>query len=218
MPQLYTSGGYVLSEVISALQKEVRRGNEREAMFWALECIPRYEAYLWRRLCVIVNEDIGPANPMLLLIVPLQRSLFMELREESRDGPARLVLANVILMMCRSEKSRVSDHFQCAIHQARVQGKLKLEVPDHALDKHTGRGRRLGRGWDHFKEVGTLLVNEAESVPDPYRDEAFELWPTMVDAKWPKRGAPKGAGQQLRLTEDDIERISETDGDGEGGE
>ena len=46
MPQLWTEGGYVLGEVISALQKEIRRGNEQEAMYWALELVPKYEAYL----------------------------------------------------------------------------------------------------------------------------------------------------------------------------
>ena len=108
MASLFTQTNFPLDEVISALQKDIRRGNEAQAMYWALELIPRFEAYLWRRLCVIVNEDIGIANPTLLLLVPTQRALFMEFREAGRDGSARLVLANTILLLCRSDKSRSS--------------------------------------------------------------------------------------------------------------
>ena len=37
-------------------------------------------------------------------------------------------------------------------------------------DKHTARGRRLGRGEDHFFEVGALIENAAD-VPDPYAEK-----------------------------------------------
>jgi hypothetical protein len=33
-------------------------------------------------------------------------------------------------------------------------------MPDHALDKHTGRGMRMGRGFQHFLDVGGVLNNE----------------------------------------------------------
>jgi replication-associated recombination protein RarA len=35
--QLKTNGGYVNSEVTSAMQKSIRRGLEEEALFWATE-------------------------------------------------------------------------------------------------------------------------------------------------------------------------------------
>ena len=43
--QLKTQGGHGFLEVVSALQKEIRRANEREAAYWAFELVPRYEAY-----------------------------------------------------------------------------------------------------------------------------------------------------------------------------
>ena len=49
----FTQNGYPLDEIISALQKDIRRGNEEQALYWCLEMVPRFEAYLWRRLIVI---------------------------------------------------------------------------------------------------------------------------------------------------------------------
>lgn len=51
-------------------------------------------------------------------------------------------------------------------------------MPDWALDKHTRAGKAKGRGFEHFKEVGSVLANEAG--PDPYRDEAFRVWESGV--------------------------------------
>jgi replication-associated recombination protein RarA len=188
MASLFTQTDFPLDEVISALQKDIRRGNEERAMYWSLELIPRFEAYLWRRLCVIVNEDIGIANPTLLLLVPTQRALFMEFREAGRDGSARLVLANTILLLCRSDKSRLADHFQCVVNQERLQPDVsKYMIPDYALDKHTRRGKNMKRGLDHWLDEGCLLNPPAD--PDPYAERARVLWasPDFSDTDWPKR-------------------------------
>jgi replication-associated recombination protein RarA len=70
--EIKTQDDYPLGVVISALRKEIRRGNEEMAMYWCYELIPTFEKYLWRRLVVIVNEDIGIANTELLMLVPIQ--------------------------------------------------------------------------------------------------------------------------------------------------
>jgi hypothetical protein len=45
-----------------------------------------------------------------------------------------------------------------------------LEIPDYALDQHTARGRRLGRGVHQFFTEGALIENAAD-LPDPYYEE-----------------------------------------------
>jgi replication-associated recombination protein RarA len=205
MTNLYTQNNYHLDEVISALQKDIRRANEEQALYWALELVPKFENYLWRRLCVIVNEDIGVANPLLLLIVPQQRELFIECRELGRDGSARLILANTLLLLCRSPKSRLADHFQCVVNQGRLQTELRFNIPDYALDKHTHRGHTLKRDVDHWLDEGCVLTPPAE--PDLYADRARALWksPQFRDTNWGKRKRPgksqgdDDADQQLEL-------------------
>jgi hypothetical protein len=49
--------------------------------------------------------------------------------------------------------------------------RVPLEVPDWALDQHTGRGRRIGRGLDHFFQEGARIENEPDDLPDLYREE-----------------------------------------------
>jgi hypothetical protein len=58
---------------------------------------------------------------------------------------------------------------------ARESEKNRLEIPDHALDFHTKRGRKMGHviaaaGWDHWAEVGCKMTNEvngAQHLPRP---------------------------------------------------
>src|SRR5579871_6229717 len=128
-----THGGYAFDEVSSALQKEIRRGHEKDALYWALELCPEFEAFLWRRLEVIVHEDIGIANPPLLLMIPQLAERFMLMRETRNDGAEILILTNAILLLCRSPKTRISDELQCVVVDSIARGEMKLPVPDYAL-------------------------------------------------------------------------------------
>ena len=52
----------------------------------------------------------------------------------------------------------------------------RVVVPDYALDKHTHRGKRLGRGFDHFWTVACAVHPAAEGVPDAYREAARAVY------------------------------------------
>lgn len=68
--KMKTKNGYNLDEVVSALQKSIRRGLEEDAMYWALEMVDSgYIRYMWRRLLVIASEDIGPADPQTVILI-----------------------------------------------------------------------------------------------------------------------------------------------------
>ncbi|CAG0948015.1 Replication-associated recombination protein A [Anaerolineae bacterium] len=204
--KLTTQNGYDLMEVISALQKEIRRGDEEAALYWALELVPHFEAYLWRRLIIIVNEDIGIANPLLLQIVRAQRDTFFECRESSKDGSARLALANVILLMCRSPKTRIADHLQCVVNQDRLHG-VRREIPDYALDKHTRRGKNLKRDFEHWLDVGCQLALPALDIPDPYVARARKWWtdPTFAQTDYSNRDRKK-SDKRAKVGVPDVER------------
>jgi len=198
----FTQNGYSLDEIISALQKDIRRGHEEQALYWCLELVPRYEVYLWRRLLVICNEDIGIANPTVLTQLPALRGQFFEFRGEGKDGTCRLILANAMLLMCRSPKARTADHLQRVVTQQWMEHKnagQKLPIPDYALDKHTFKGKGMGRDLTHWVEVGCQLVNPSE-LPDPYQARAEALWKVGQDAApvWGKR-KPGGSEEQLPM-------------------
>jgi replication-associated recombination protein RarA len=179
--ELRTQNHYVFMEVVSALQKEIRRGNEVNALYWAYELIPQYETYLWKRLKVIVNEDIGIANPQLIVQIQVLTEQYYEMREKATGTSFLMCLTNAIVLMCRSPKSRIADHLSIIMRQTKaVQAEVGpefdrkkwMQIPDYALDKHTSRGRAMKRSFDHFRKEGALLNNC--SIPDPYEDEAYE--------------------------------------------
>ena len=52
------------------LQKAIRRGNEREALFWASELdLAGYGNYVWKRLRIIASEDVGLADTDAVIAV-----------------------------------------------------------------------------------------------------------------------------------------------------
>lgn len=195
--QRLTQNSYDLGEVVSAVQKAIRRGEEQEAMYWAIEMVPQFEAYLWRRLVVIANEDIGIAHPPIFMTIAVLREQFFEFRERGRNGTARLILANAILTMCRAPKSRISDHFQRFMIDQWQRGERR-QIPDYALDKHTRRGRSMGRRDARFwLDEGCKLANKGDVV-DPYQADAEAMWLAGNDKApdWGKRsqGSRKSSG------------------------
>jgi replication-associated recombination protein RarA len=146
-------------------------------LYWASELdLAGYANYVWKRLRIIASEDVGLADPHAAVVV---RTLYENWREFVREirarsgehGPHRLFLVHAVLYLARAKKSRIVDHATMVMYRGT---RPELEIPDHALDRHTKRGRRLGRGHAHFFDVAAQLENE--SLPDPYREQARKVW------------------------------------------
>src|ERR1035441_896564 len=58
-------------ELVSALQKSIRRGDKEMAprLASAMDSMPEEYGYFWKRLCVIACEDVGPADDILASFV-----------------------------------------------------------------------------------------------------------------------------------------------------
>src|SRR5438094_3879785 len=65
-------------ELVSAFQKSIRRGDKETALrlVSAMDSMPEEYAYLWRRLCVIACEDVGPADDVLASFVVACSTVF----------------------------------------------------------------------------------------------------------------------------------------------
>jgi replication-associated recombination protein RarA len=170
--QLKTLGGYCNSECSSAMQKSIRRGMEEQALFWATELdLAGYGAYVWKRLRIIASEDIGLADPSVCVQVRALYDNWVEQRKkykEDRSLAERLFLIQAILICVRAKKSRMVDSALIVMYEG---VRPKMKVPDFALDMHTIRGRRMGRGVDHFFDQGAQLAPEA-TFRDPYAPRA----------------------------------------------
>lgn len=172
--QIITKKGYDGSEVISALQKSIRRGKESEALYWAVELYDsNYGEWCFKRLRIMSSEDIGLAEPSISSEIWALYEMFREQAKKKDDSnePQRLFLTHAVIKLCRAKKSRLVDW--ALIWAWLAHPFTKLAIPDVALDKHTGRGRQMNRGFGHFFEEGTLLIpHEKQEWEDDYRELA----------------------------------------------
>lgn len=169
-----TRNGYAGDEVISALQKSIRRGLEEQACMFAYELYvssPQLEEKLWRRLLTISVEDIGMGNPMAAVVV---NNLYRMSREfDYADGDRPIYFIHAIRYMCQSEKDRSSDLLKNICIKSFAMGKFP-EVPDYALDKHTQRGQAMGRDSFHFLNEASKVIPQKE-IDNDYKERYAKI-------------------------------------------
>src|SRR6478735_12471528 len=100
-----TKNGLPALVVVSAMQKAIRRGLEREAMEFAVELMHTSKAFhtmVCNRLETICHEDLDTlAAPW---VVPFVATAVAQSKERytSKIGEAQLMVGNAIRIMCRS--------------------------------------------------------------------------------------------------------------------
>lgn len=199
--------GYKFDECVSALQKSIRRGKEFDACFWASILYKSgFRGYLSRRLQTISHEDIGVANPQALILV---NQLYLDEIYKQKDkeryqktklsGDGLLPFINVIVIMCRGEKTRMGDELVNLLQDGLEKGDLHLEIPEYAIDPHTDKGKEIYGEWESgTKEqsqkriklwftVWAKLSNEWKEQ-NPYKDILKKLWGFYNKLQAPIRG------------------------------
>jgi replication-associated recombination protein RarA len=180
-----TVNGLNAMTCVSALQKCIRRGLEREGMEFAVELMHTSKAFhsmVCNRLEVICHEDLDTiAAPW---VVPFVATALARSRERYSKsvGEARLMIGNAIRIMCRLPKSRAGCHFAAAIGLRSMLEGFAPTIPDWANDQHTLQGKAMGRGLDHFRAEGARLI-PAPTELDQYEDEAYRLWAIKQQGK-----------------------------------
>lgn len=171
-------------ELISALQKCIRRGMEEEALYFALELGNEGKTGFWvliSRLQVIAYEDIGLGDPTVVSHVSEAIEDMKTMYEKNR-GDWEMVLSYIILLLSRAKKSRITDHIKILMKNKWNQKEKLFDIPDFALDMHTSQGNLLGRtkgsnqGINHFINEGEKLENENKTIKDIYKKPVHDLW------------------------------------------
>lgn len=170
-----TRNGIPGDEIISALQKSIRRGLEEEAVVVAYEMYitsPQFEDKLWRRLQAISVEDIGFGNvnaPVLINSLNQMRQSF-----PYNDGDRPIFFVHAIRFLCQCEKDRSSDWLKSIVINDFENGR-KPVIPDFALDLHTKRGREQGKDIIHFLEEASRVIPEMEGVNIEYKNRLLAI-------------------------------------------
>jgi len=171
-----TFNGFQADHVISALQKEIRRGNTENAALLAYEMIitsSALEDYLWHRLKVISVEDIGFGE---LLAPVLIQSLFEMCSACDRGVSERKLYAtHAVRYLCQCKKDRSTDEMINWINHTSKLGNLRPVIPEYALDMHTAEGQKKGRGRRHFFEEASRVIPEAPDRDRTYLDRIMKM-------------------------------------------
>ena len=159
MKTIRTTRGYALSEVASALQKAIRRGDARLAGYWAIEMFEsNFREYLWRRLLTISAEDCWG------VITGEIEALYRSWGNINRvkKGGGRIFASKAVILLCQARKCRDADHLTNLVYDPRRIDERQLmaeleearktpePIPDYAFDCHTQKGRARGKTKAEF--------------------------------------------------------------------
>lgn len=171
MYQIKTSRGYLLSEVVSAMQKAIRRADTRMAGYWAVEMWESgYAAYCWRRLLTVSAEDVWGIVTHEIVALEIAYNTINKAAAKGKPR-GRIFIAKAIILLCEAKKSRDADHLtnlvydkinvpENAIDEALDEARKSPEkIPDYAHDCHTNAGRKAGKTkGDFFRDEFAALT------------------------------------------------------------
>jgi replication-associated recombination protein RarA len=164
MYQVKTKRGYLLSEVVSALQKAARRGDARMTAYWAIEMFEsRYGNYAWKRLIIITAEDCWGILTAEINALKAGYDLVNKTVKRGDPPKGRVFLSKAALLIGMAKKSRDADHLTNLVYDqmagltddvveaelAAVRGEAH-DIPDEALCVHTQKGRAAGKTREQF--------------------------------------------------------------------
>jgi replication-associated recombination protein RarA len=186
-----TRHGHQAFEAISAVQKAIRRSDPEAAAYWSIElALSGHGAWVWRRIRTIVVEDCD-LPPGLVADIDVLHSWWRE--SKGRD---LLPVVRAAVSLAIAPKSRLVDWLVHALAAANAE---RREIPDEALDRHTRRGRAMGRGWEHFLEHGAKLEQfdgDLAALEESAREQAAKV---LLAADEPESWLPG----QLRIGEEE---------------
>lgn len=174
---LRTARGYNLSEVVSAMQKAIRRGDAQVAGYFAIEMFEsNFDQYCWRRLLTVSAEDCWG---IITQEVKALHESYQVINTPRKKGKlrGRIFIAKAVIVMSQAFKSRDADHLTNYVYDREMIDANDLiealadadpePIPDYAYDVHTSEGKRRGKTKDmFFKEEHEALEPRAPGLFD----------------------------------------------------
>jgi replication-associated recombination protein RarA len=162
-----------VDELVSVLQKEIRRSHVENAVLAAYEMYltsPEVAQHLWRRLRLITVEDVGMGLPLgPVLIDALHREF------DAAPGGDWMMACHAVRLLASAPKDRTSSEHADWVATKVALGEALVRVPDYAHCVHTRAGQELGRGLVQWWENGARVQDELPTADHRYRDELIEI-------------------------------------------
>lgn len=182
--QLRTIRGYNFSEVSSAMQKAIRRGDAQLAGYWALELWSSgFGRYVWKRLLTVSAEDCWG---ILTAEVKALHDSYLVVNDgvPAKQARGRIFISKAVILLCLAKKNRDADHLQnfvfdqqAGLDENTLAEELRssepyVQIPDYAYDCHTSAGKKRGKTKaDFFKAEQAALEPFQPGLFDHLIDE-----------------------------------------------
>ncbi len=133
MVAILTYNCYMLDEIVSCLQKSIRRNNIEKALFCGLElCRSGRTGHCWKRLLIITFEDISYLNvdkvfkiyELYKKYLSISKGILM--REIWKNKEVIELIRRTIIILCIGEKHRISGHIAHLIKYISTPNKKKF--------------------------------------------------------------------------------------------
>ena len=160
--RLRTIRGYDFSEVSSAMQKAVRRGETQLAGYLALELwASGFGNYVWKRLLTISAEDCWGIITAEVKALHDGYAL-INANIPARQSRGRIFISKAVILLSEAKKSRDADHLQNLVYDQckgvdadQLADELRsapeyVAIPAYAYDCHTSRGKKAGKTKAEF--------------------------------------------------------------------
>jgi replication-associated recombination protein RarA len=173
-----SKNGIPCDELISALQKAIRRGSTENALMVAREMFvsgAALRAHLWQRLQIIGCEDVGDGSFAEPVVLDALHRTYERARTES-EGDSWVLVVHAVRFLAERAKDRTTSELAALVAHWHEQGQ-PVEIPDAAVDMHTARGRAMGRGLAHYAREGAHVTREREGRDRSY----YEQWLRLFD-------------------------------------
>jgi replication-associated recombination protein RarA len=171
--QIFSPHGIPVDTLVSVLQKEIRRSHVDNAVLAAYEMVttcPDVAAHLWRRLRLIVVEDVGMGLPMgPLLIDVLHRNY------DAAPGGDWMMACHAVRLLATAPKDRTSSEHADWVATKVSLGEALVEIPDYAHCVHTKAGQELGHGLVQWWENGAQVCDELPRAEHRYREDLISI-------------------------------------------
>jgi len=168
--ELQTVSGYPADQVISALQKEIRRCNFENACFFCIELLDSGELFInkfWERMLVIVVEDVS--DTLAISAINNLKNNYFELKE-AKQWDRDMQAIKAVQILCDAKKDRIVSEIYDYMKIKR-RGGFKIEIPDYAIDMHTKQGKKEGKDYLHFLEISSKIHNVKKNKNKKYLEE-----------------------------------------------
>ena len=152
--------GYNMYDMLSMVQKSIRRANYQYAGFAANELKNTYRAALWNRLLVISCEDC----------YGILTKEILHLKKEDERYKMDANIANAVALLCKAKKSRDACYFACNFVLA-SRNPRKIEVDESQMNYFI---QRVKKDYDRygFRQLTLFdFISNEDSIEDYKEDE-----------------------------------------------